>query len=158
ADRFAVAVNDPAKALTDAVAWNDTARSRDAIVLAFERLARRDSDQAETQWARLGSKFPFGADQRGRVLRALPIYPATSYAPDARARLDALPAAQADDTTREWRVRVALASQDFAATLTALDAMPPAQLADPRWRYLRARALVKLGRDREAAPLFAALA
>lgn len=158
AERIAAAVADPAKALSEAASWPDSPRTRDAVVLAFERLARRNSDLAETQWAKLETQFKLDAGQRDRVLRALAVYRATSYAPDAQARLDALPPTAADDVSREWRVRVALAAQDFAKTLAALDAMSPAQQADPRWRYLRARTLVKLDREAAATPLLASLA
>ena len=158
AERIAAAAGDPAKALNEAVGWSDTERTRDAVVLAFERLARRNSELAETQWTKLEAQFRFDAAQRGRVLRALAVYRATRYAPDALARLEALPADLADDVTREWRVRVALAAQDYAKTLAALEAMPAAQAADPRWRYLRARMLVKLDREAAATPLFGALA
>ena len=50
---MATAVSDPAKALNDAGAWTDTPRTREAITLAFERLARRNSELAETQWKAL---------------------------------------------------------------------------------------------------------
>ncbi|HEY2397195.1 MAG TPA: transglycosylase SLT domain-containing protein [Rudaea sp.] len=158
AERIALATGEPARALDDAAVWTDTPRTREAVALAFERLARRNSELAETQWAKLESRFHLDAEQRGSVLRALAIYRATSYAPDALARLEALPAALTDDTTREWRVRVALATQDFGKTLAAIEAMPPTQQADPRWRYLRARMLVKLDREKDATPLLSTLA
>jgi soluble lytic murein transglycosylase len=158
AERVALATSDPAKALNDAAAWTDTPRTREAVALAFERLARRNSELAEMQWTKLETRFHLDAGQRGRVLRALAIYRATSYAPDALARLEALPADLADDTTREWRVRMALAAQDFGKTLAALEAMPATQQADARWRYLRARMLLKLGREADARPLLSTLA
>ena len=158
AERIALAVSEPAKALDEAAGWADAPRTREAVTVAFERLARRNSELAETQWAKLQARFKLDAVQRGRVLRAVATYRATSYAPDALARLEALPPEQADDATREWRVRVALAAGDYAATLRALDAMAPAQQADARWRYLRARVLVKLNRETEATPLFTAVA
>jgi len=158
AERLAAALADPAKALGDAPAWSDGPRTRETVALAFERLARRNSDLAETQWAKLATQFKFDADQRARILRALALYRATSYTPDALARLSALPAEAADDNTREWRVRAALASQDFSTTLAALDALSATQQTDPRWRYLRARVLVKLDRERDAMPLFSGLA
>jgi soluble lytic murein transglycosylase len=158
ARRIAAALSDPGKALEDAAQWNDTPRTRDAVALALRRLARRDSDRAETSWAQLESRFRFSAAQRAPILRALAIYRATSYDDDAQARLDALPAEYADDSTREWRVRVALAAGNFAGTLTALDALTAEQQADPRWRYLRARVLVKLDREADAMPLLGSLA
>jgi soluble lytic murein transglycosylase len=158
AERVARAVQEPAKLLAEAPAWADAPRARTAVVVAFERLARHDSEAAENLWPGLEAHFRFDSEQRGRILRALALYRATSYSPDALARLDALPADLADDNTREWRVRVALASRDFAKTLTALDALSPTQQVDPRWRYLRARMLTKLDRGNEASAAFSTLA
>jgi len=158
AERVARAVQEPAKLLGEAAAWTDAPRARAAVVVAFERLARHDSEAAETYWSKLEAQFRFDAEQRGRILRALALYRATSYSPDAMARLDALPADLADDNTREWRVRVALATQDFAKTLKALDALSSTQQSDPRWRYLRARVLSKLDRGDEAGAAFSTLA
>ena len=158
AERVAQAVQEPAKILSEAATWTDAPRTRTAVAVAFERLARRDSEAAETFWAGLESRFRFDPEQRGRILRALALYRATSYSPDALARLDALPADLADDNTREWRVRVVLSTRDFAKTLTALDALSSTQQADPRWRYLRARVLTKLDRGDEAGAAFSTLA
>ena len=158
AERVARAVQEPAKVLAEAATWTDAPRARLAVVVGFERLARRDSETAETMWPGLEGRFHFDPEQRGRILRALAVYRASSYAPDAMARLDALPADLADDSTREWRVRVALATRDFAKTLTALDALSSTQQADPRWRYLRARVLTKLDRGDEAGAAFSTLA
>jgi soluble lytic murein transglycosylase len=62
-----------------------------------------------------------------------------------RSRLDL-----ADDNTREWRVRVALAARDFAKDTHRARRNVVHQQADPRWRYLRARVLTKLDRGDEA--------
>jgi soluble lytic murein transglycosylase len=158
AERTALALRDPAAALNQASAWPDAPHTRNALSIAVERLARRDADGAETQWAKLSPHFHLDTDQRGRVLRALALYRASSYSADALARLAALPAAAADDATREWHVRVALAAKDWEAALRALGQMSSAQKADARWRYLRARVLVKLERNDEATPVFEAVA
>lgn len=158
AERMVTALRDAAAATNDAAGWPDAPHSRDAAVIALERLTRRDSDAAEAQWTKLGTHFHFDTEQRNRVLHALALYRATSYAPDAQAALDALPAEAADDATREWRVRVALAAQDWKRVRDALDAMSPAQQADARWRYLRARMEVKLGAAAAAKPIFEGVA
>ncbi len=158
AERIAASVRDPAATLAKAADWPDTARNRDAISYGMMRLARRDSAAAGTRWAELGAKFTWDAAQKNRILNAIAVYRASSYATDALARLKALPIDAADDSSREWHVRVALAAGDWNATLAALDAMSDVQKADARWRYLRARILGKLGRQDEAAPVFAAVA
>jgi soluble lytic murein transglycosylase len=158
AQRIAAAIRDPAGTLGKAAAWPDTTRTRQAATVAFTRLARRDSDAAESLWTGLSAHFHFDAEQRGKILRTIAIDRASSYAPDALQRLTALPAAADDDASREWRVRTAVAMQDWQAALAALDAMSDAQKSDARWRYLRARVLVKLERSDEATPIFAAVA
>lgn len=158
AEHTALALREPATALMQAPTWPDGPRARDAVAVAFERLARHDSEAAEAQWAKFGTHFHFDTEQHGRIQHALALYRATSYSPDALGLLDALPDAASDDATREWRVRVALAAQDWKATLAALDRMSATQKTDARWRYLRARILVKLDRSDEARPIFASVA
>ncbi len=158
AEKIAGALHDPSATLNDASTWSDGPHARDALVVAITRMARKDDQGAYAQWNALSSKFKFDAEQRGRVLRAIGVYSASSYAPDALARLDAIPQSAEDDSSREWHVRAALAAQDWKATLKALQNMSETQKADARWRYLRARTLVKLGREHEAEPIFASIA
>ncbi len=155
AQRIAAAVRDPATTLKNAATWDDTPRTRDAISWGLARYARANSSAAETLWAQLGSHFEWDAAQKNRVLRALATFRATSFAPNALARLAALPADAGDETTREWRVRVALAAKDWDEALAALDALDDEQKTDSRWRYTRARVLDKLDRKDEARAAFA---
>jgi len=157
AEKIAGALHDPSATLSDASTWSDGPHARDALVVAITRMARKDDEGAFAQWNALSPKFKFDAEQRGRVLRAIGVYSASSYAPDALARLDAIPADAEDDSSREWHVRAALATQDWKAALKALQGMSETQKADARWRYLRARTLVKLGREKEAESIFASI-
>lgn len=157
AQRLASSLANPATTLAKAASWPDNPRSRDAISYGLARHARRNSAAAATLWADLQPRFRWDDAQKHRILNALAVYRSTNYSADALARLEALPADAADDVSREWLVRTALAAGDFAATLAALQSMPPAQQSDPRWRYLQARVLTRLKRDSEARPLYEAL-
>lgn len=157
ADRIVAALRDPSGTLAKAKNWPDTAHVRDAVSYAFARQARSNSSAAETAWADLQARFQWSAEQKNRILHAIALYRATSYSPDALARLKALPEEAEDEATREWQVRIALTGGDYRETLEALDGLSDAQKEDPRWRYLRARLLDKLGRKAEAAPIYAAL-
>ncbi len=154
ANRIAASVRDPASALAKAAQWTDSVRNRDAVSFGMMRYARKNSSAAETLWADLGDRFKWDPEQKNRVLNAIAIYRATSFESDALARLKALPVEAGDDSSREWRVRVALSSLDWNETLAALDAMSETQKADARWRYLRARVLGKLDRKDEAGTIF----
>jgi soluble lytic murein transglycosylase len=150
AQRLALALNDPANAVRAAGTWPDTPRSRQAATLALVRLARRQSDTADDAWQSLQGRFQFAPTQRNSILNALAVFHATDYDANALQRLIDLPASAQTDTSREWRVRVALAEQNWSAVLAAIEAMPPSQRQDDEWQYFRARALSQLGRSDEA--------
>jgi len=156
--QLAQALRDPAAALNAARSWPDQPRQRQAAALALTRQARRDVDAADTAWQQLRPRFSFSEAQRNQILQTLALYHATDFDNGALARLIALPAAAQTDGTREWRVRVALAQQDWSAVLAGLDAMPGSQQQDGEWQYFRARALIALGHDDEANQLFEAQA
>jgi soluble lytic murein transglycosylase len=158
ARQLALALRDPATALATATSWPDTPRARQAATLALARLARRQTDDADTAWQQLQTHFSFSEQQRDRVLQTLALFHATDFDDHALARLIALPAAAQTDATREWRVRVALARQNWNAVLTGIDAMPVSQQQDSEWQYFRARALAALGRSDDARQQFTAQA
>lgn len=154
AQRIALALNDPATALRQAADWPDTPRHRQAVTLALQRMARRQSSVADSAWTTLAPKFTLSEQQKGAVLNALALFHATDFDESALDRLAALPLSAQTDASREWRVRVALARQDWPAALTALDALSPTQKDDGEWRYFRALVLGKLGRNDEAKRLY----
>ncbi|HEX5304506.1 MAG TPA: transglycosylase SLT domain-containing protein [Dyella sp.] len=158
AQRLALALRDPAAAATQAASWPDTPRHRKAAVLALQRLARRQPGAADQAWLTLRQRFDFSEDQRNDVLNALALFHATDFDDNALQRLVQLPAAAQSDATREWRVRVALARQNWRAVLKGIDALTDEQQHDGEWRYFRARALAELGKPEQAQAQFAALA
>lgn len=158
AQQLALALRDPASAAAAAANWPDTPRYTQAVTLALSRLARRQSDSADNAWQQLQTRFSFSEPQRNQILYALALFHATDYDDGALARLIALPAAAQTDTSREWRVRVALAQQDWPAVLVAIDAMPPSLQQNGEWRYFRARALAATGQTGPAQALYASLA
>ena len=158
AQRLALALRDPAGALAKASGWEDTWRSRQAVTLALVRLARRDSGSADTAWQQVQTRFHFSQVQRDNILRALTLFYAIDFKDGALARLIALPPAAQDDSTREWRARVALARTNWPAVLAAIAAMPPALQQDGEWQYFRARALAATGDADHAQQQFETLA
>ncbi len=158
AQRLVLALRKPAKAASAAASWPDTVRTRQAATLALLRLARHDNDRAQSAWARLRHHFKFSLTQRHHIEADVALYDATDFGPDALKKLAQLPAAAQTATTREWRVRVALAQRDWPAVLHAIRAMPAAQRDDNEWQYFRARALAALGHSSQAHAQFEELA
>ena len=158
AQQLVLALRDPAAAAAAAQNWPDTPRSRQAATLAITRLARKQSDSADTAWQNLQTRFSFSEPQRNQILHALALFHATDFDANALARLIALPAAAQTDASREWRVRVALAEQDWPAVLAAIGALTDTQRQDGEWRYFRARALAAMGRTDEAQQQLSTLA
>jgi soluble lytic murein transglycosylase len=127
----------------------DNARERERIALGMALLARRDPDRAATLWSTLERRYAWG-DERGPALAQIALQKAASYTSDAGAWLARVPDAAMDDPLREWAARVPLARSDWTGVAAAVAKLTPAQQADPRWRWVRARAL-ELGGDRSAA-------
>lgn len=155
---LAQALRDPSAALTAATGWPDVEHAREAATLALTRVARRNTSAADTAWQQLQNTLHFSATQRDTVLGALALFHAADFDPNALARLIALPAAAQTDATREWRVRVALATKDWPAVLAAIAAMPPAQQQNDEWQWFRARALAATGQAAQAQAIDASLA
>ena len=158
AQRLALALSDPAAATSAAPNWPDTTRSTQAVTLALTRLARRQTSSAASGWQNLQSRFSFSDAQRNQIMATLALFQASDFTDNALAQLIALPASAQTDATREWRVRVALARQDWQAVASAIDAMPASQQQDEEWRYFRGRALAQSGQNDAAQQQFRALA
>ncbi|MBD8897732.1 transglycosylase SLT domain-containing protein [Rhodanobacter sp. DHG33] len=155
---LAQALRDPQSAMAAAASWPDTAHARMAASLALQSVARRDTDNADAAWQQLRTHFSFSPSQRDAIRRALAIFHASDYDPDALQQLIALPSSAQTATTREWRVRVALAAQDWPGVLAGIAAMPADQQQGDEWRWFRARALAATGHAEQAQAVYADLA
>jgi soluble lytic murein transglycosylase len=116
----------------------------EALVSAFDGVARRDSRLAGELFGDLEEHALFTEAQRHELGLAYAL--GLAYDLDAKA-IDAfrdLPDEALDPLGREWRVRAALFHGEPRRALEWIEAMPPAQRDEPRWRYFRARLLHKL--------------
>lgn len=158
AQRLALALREPARAVHAALQWPDTPRSRAAAAIAMRNLAREDSADADRAWSKLRHHLHFNHRQYNHIVHDLALFRATNFTPNALARLRNLPSDAQSADTRGWRLRVALSRRDWHGVLAAWSAMPPAQQQDPQWRYFRARALARLGRTARAHAIYADIA
>lgn len=124
----------------------------DALLEAFDRVARRDSRKALELYPRLRQHAALSEAQRARLQRAHALGLAYDFDEAALELFDDLPEEALDPLAREWRVRAALWHGEWKQALRWLETMPEAQREEPRWRYWRARALERR-RDKDAARL-----
>jgi soluble lytic murein transglycosylase len=115
----------------------------EALVAAFDRLARRDSKAAGALFAELEEHPLFTEAQRHELRLAWALGLAYDLDREAIDVFRGLPEEALDGLAREWRVRAALLHGDARRALAWIEAMPPVQRAEPRWRYFRARLLHK---------------
>jgi len=124
---------------------------------AWAKLARKNVDDTAPLLNKLIDKRRLDARQAAELRRDL----AMGYALDRRAEAIALfklvPDELLDERSHEWRVRAALWQGDWELAAQWLHTMPPAQAAEPRWSYWRARAQDALGRRAQAEPIYATL-
>ena len=127
-----------------------------ALLEAFVRVARRDSQRAEPLYQEL-LKQPFDAAQRAQLQREHALGLAYDFQPQALDVFRGLPETALDAPSHEWRVRAALWHRDWQQAGRWLEAMPEPQRQEPRWRYWLARTLEREQRHR-AQPLYEAVA
>jgi soluble lytic murein transglycosylase len=115
----------------------------EALVSAFDGVARRDSRLAGELFEDLEEHALFTPAQRHELRLAYALGLAYDLEPAAIDAFRELPEEALDPLAREWRVRAALLHGDGRRALDWIEAMPPAQRDEPRWRYFRARLLQK---------------
>ena len=145
-----------ASELSSTVDWPDQERARRLVAWGLHRLASSDWERADRLQERLAARFSFSADEIGPALRRIALFRAVDLDPGAIAAIDALPPPHIDQQMLEWRLRAALANDQWDEALASIERMPAEQQIRERWRYWRARALAQLGRP-EAGLVYATL-
>jgi len=139
---------------TRALNWPKTERSRQIAVLGLTRLARRSPAQALAQLPPVLKALALTEDEIGPVRYQVALQHAALWTAQAAGHLDAVPDSAYDPTLHEWRVRIALARQDWPAVRAAIAKMGAAQRMQSRWRWFDARAAEQLGEHHVAQALY----
>jgi peptidoglycan lytic transglycosylase len=144
--------------ILDADAFAKDHPQRAAILIyGLERLARQQPQQAPQAWETLKRRFKLNPTQEQQARHAV----AMAYLRFADLEtLEHLTGSEIgqDPQLRRKRILVALEAQDWQRVLSWIDALPPEERDTERWRYWRGRALLCLGRQREAADLLSQVA
>lgn len=126
----------------------------EALLDAFDRVARRDSAAAKKLFKPLARHKALSEMQRAQLRRSHALGLAYDFDEDALPLFRELPDEALDALAHEWRVRAALWHGEWKRALQWLEAMPEAQRQEPRWRYWRARMLERRRYQDEARALY----
>ncbi|AXQ31361.1 hypothetical protein D0B54_22920 [Solimonas sp. K1W22B-7] len=124
---------------------------------AFAKLARSRPDDVAPLLPQLAERRKLDARQVAELRRDLAMGYALDRRPEAIALYKLVPDEVLDDKGQEWRARAALWHGQWELAAQWLHAMPPAQAAEPRWSYWRARSLEQLGRRAQSDPIYNSL-
>jgi soluble lytic murein transglycosylase len=147
----------PAKTLQSPRLGSDTVITRDIILHALQRIAAHDAMQAHIKWETIKPHYRFSDTQAGQLEKDIAMQANWQKLPEALDWLVEVPAAAANSSVREWRVRIAIRNRDWEAVLEQVEDLPTAEAASEEWRYWKATALEKTGRHQEASDIFNAL-
>ena len=148
----------PAKTLQSPSLESDTAIARDIILHALRRIAARDAMQAYIKWKTIKPRYRFSDSDAGQLEKSIAMQANWQKLPEAYDWLVAVPEIAADSRVRDWRVRVAIRNRDWKAVVEQIEALPTAEAKREEWRYWKAIALEKTGRQAEAGDSLHALA
>lgn len=145
-----------ASELSSTIDWPDQERARRLVAWGLHRLASSDWERADQLHEHLAARFSFKDDEIGPALRRIALFRAVDLDRGAIKAIDALPGRFIDQQMLEWRLRAALANDEWADALISIERMSAEEQLRERWRYWRARALAELGRP-EAGLVYATL-
>ncbi len=135
---------------------NQPADAADILGHAVERWLERDPGAAAQYWDQEKTQQPIAPDRAAFIEKQLALALALKHDAQAYPRLSRLETD--DESSREWRVRAALNSQDWPNVLTAIARLNSEEKNRDKWRYWQARALAAVGQGEAANRQFGELA
>jgi soluble lytic murein transglycosylase len=117
------------------------------LVHGIKQLARRDSEQARSNWFRLSKLHTFSTALQERAAKALTLAMKKEDHPNLLEFLDTVQPSPENGQLAEIRLRAALSHHDWARVIRWIGELPEELREKESWRYWRARALGERGED-----------
>ncbi len=128
------------------------------IVDGVSLIAKTKPETAIKIWQQIGHQYPFEERHWGLVVRAIGLAYAFQKHPDAEKWLSKVPALHANQAVHEWRIRVALAKEDWPQVLKWIKSLPQNLAKREEWQYWHARALDRINQRAESQTILEKLA
>jgi soluble lytic murein transglycosylase len=122
---------------------------------AINRLSRHDISSAIDIWDKYKQDFNVEkklADKLEKQLAFKLVFKGESGAYERLSQLDV-----PDDSSKAWRIRVALSEQNWPNVLAAIQALDESDRESEKWQYWMARAYLETGKVEQAQQLFSEL-
>ena len=107
------------------------------------RLSRKDVDSAVDVWLKLRSKHPFTLKQIAKIDKRLALRIAKRFTDNASEQIARLDPEFRYPIVTEWRIRNALAEQDWGLVLGLISQLPDSEQQSSRWSYWQSVADLK---------------
>jgi soluble lytic murein transglycosylase len=138
-------------------AWREyTEQAGELLAHAIDRWLETDVDAALATWDRLKIQVPIAPLTAAFIEKRLAVALALKHDSRAYDRLSQLESR--DESAREWRVRAALHTQNWADVATAIAGLNDEEKSREKWQYWQARGFAETGQGAAASALFQQLA
>ena len=124
----------------------------------IDRLTTSEPMLALTAWLLHKNRYAIDGQEAARIDRRTALALAGQRLGQAGAYLLELPNENADEQIRGWRVRAALAQEDWPGVLAAIEMLRPQEKTQAQWLYWKARALSQFGATQAANEAYQAAA
>lgn len=137
---------------------NNHPANLEMIVDGVSLIAKTKPDTAIKIWQQIARRYKFEERHWGLVVRAIGLAYAFQRHPDADKWLSKVPSIHANQTVQEWRIRAALAKEDWPKVYHWVRALPMHLSKIDEWEYWHARALDKINRRHDSQIILTKLA
>ena len=108
---------------------------RTTLLYGIQKMISTHYTLAIKTWLTLRKQYPFTLEEKAKVDQRIALKAAKNFRDDANSIIDKIdPDFQYHEVT-QWRVRNALAEQDWPSVIRFIEKLPPAIRHESRWRY-----------------------
>lgn len=136
----------PSKSLKHKRLKKNDARSRQLIVYAIKRLARKNPNNARQVWNKFQKTHTFTPQEKADVESYIGTKQAFNHSPSALQNLAKIPNKYRSDDGNTWMARMALRQGDWRKLGTAIASMNSEDQQSDIWQYWRAQADIHTGK------------
>lgn len=132
--------------------------TKEILLDGFNRWAKKDPKKLSNVWQQIKNNYSLDEKEQQTIQKTIAIALARENDPNAASWLATIKPEYVDQRLREWRVRNALAKNDWKKALDWIAQLSPEERVTSIWRYWYARALAMTGQQAPAQEIYKDLA